>query len=557
VAVLSLAAALVAVGGAGGGASLAPTTRLAAVAFSSPTDGFGYFSVATPAGGPCRGLVGRTADGGGRFAGVATVDSWGCGGSAPATSLATDGRGDVFLYGPGLFASHDNGAAWAQPAQHGNVLAVEARGRSVWMVEADCPGAGPGAPPPCALHLVESADGGRDWRTAPTQPPGATAPGAGEPALGQTWLVRTGRSSAYVVSAPPATTGGSADDAPLWRTDDGGRTWTRRQIPCGIDALSVVVSAAPEGTLLAVCAGQPTAGYEMKSSARSTDGGLRWSTHVACSPSPDSLAFFPAGCVGEPLDSGYLAGVDAVSGTTAFVVGDRAPLRVSHDGGARWRTVAPAIGSTGGGTSQVVFFSPRDGIVVGTTGTAGDRATLWTTRDGGARWTALVPQVAAPSTPASKVVLGPDGLRVVEIGAPRASAVSTLERDLGAPTRTTAGVCPGRTEVEWGDLSLEFSAGRLAGYRYLRGGLFPPVATLSGPSAPLRPLLATTTGVTLGATLGRVRALYPAGDFSEANGGSLVVPGRSGTDTLRLLFFDDTAAAPLAEVKGGEPCGDV
>lgn len=76
------------------------------------------------------------------------------------------------------------------------------------------------------------------------------------------------------------------------------------------------------------------------------------------------------------------------------------------------------------------------------------------------------------ATSATGVVLGADGLGIVRTGDAQTPAVQAVSRYLGAPTKTTTpGPCNGTTEVEWSDLSLEFSHGVLDGYRYLEGGL--------------------------------------------------------------------------------------
>jgi hypothetical protein len=111
-----------------------------------------------------------------------------------------------------------------------------------------------------------------------------------------------------------------------------------------------------------------------------------------------------------------------------------------------------------------------------------------------------------------------------------------------------------RTEVHWGDLSLEFHSGKLDGYRYLNGS-----QTLMGLKAPTpppnTPLLRTRAGATIGMTLAQVRALYPPSDFSLAHDGSISVSGGSGT-WLLLSFFGTAPSTPLWEIKGGAPCGD-
>ena len=161
------------------------------------------------------------------------------------------------------------------------------------------------------------------------------------------------------------------------------------------------------------------------------------------------------------------------------------------------------------------------------------------------------------ATTATGVVLGADGLGIAQTGDAQSQAVQAVSRYLGTPTKTTTpGPCNGTTEVEWSDLSLEFSHGVLDGYRYLEGGLS-DAGTFHPPTGPGTPVLRTTTGATLGMTLVEVRPLYPAGAFSEVQGGAIVVPGTKTGERLFLGFFSTTPTTPLTEIKGGSTCGDV
>ena len=356
------------------------STRLDAIAFTSKTAGYGVFTRQAPR--RCQVLAARTTDGGTRFGTLAPVATWPCGGNLPASFLAADGHGDAFFYDPGLFVTHDGGRTWASAHQPGTVLAIATAGSSAWMVRADCPRHGRA----CTLRLLESADGGRAWAASPAQPPGATVRAVGgrpalEGAAGQTWLLRTGRSSAYVLSGPVN------DNAPFWFTGDGGQTWSTGQVRCGqIGAISVTLSAAPDGTLLAVCAGQPSAGFQAKSAGRSTDGGRSWMVHAPCTPS------HPGCGRGVPLDFGYLAQIDAVSPGTAFLVGDRSSLLVTTDGGSRWRAIRPLIGDSGGGTFGAIFVNRRDGFVLGDDAGHDEMPAIWRTTDGGTRWSGDLPR---------------------------------------------------------------------------------------------------------------------------------------------------------------------
>jgi hypothetical protein len=158
---------------------------------------------------------------------------------------------------------------------------------------------------------------------------------------------------------------------------------------------------------------------------------------------------------------------------------------------------------------------------------------------------------------AKGVVLGTDGLGIVQTGGAQTPAVQAVSRYLGPPTKTTTpGPCNGTTEVEWSDLSLEFSHGVLDGYRYMEGGLS-DAGAFHPPTGPATPVLKTTNGATLGMTLAEVRPLYPASAFSEVQGGAIVVFGTKSGERLFLGFFSTTPTTPLTEIKGGNTCGDV
>jgi len=354
--------------------------RLAVVAFPARTRGWGEFVSYHP----CRVAVGVTADGGARFSAPVAVAGWRCAAAPPASSLTFDADGDGFLYGPRLFVTHDGGRTWAASRQPGQVLAVAADGRSVWMLQADCARtAGPGR---CPLRLLESVDGGRTWTQPAGQPPAVAASYDGaEPAgaaAGQSWLVRTGRLSGYIASLMPQP--GTAVPAGLWFTSDGGRTWSPRATPC--TGLAVALSAAPGGTLYAVCADQPGAGQQGKTVARSADGGRTWTRPVSCG----------IGACPGPLGSGYLGAIDAAGPRTVYLVGDRSPLLASTDGGSRWHVIKAVTAGSDAGTSQVTFFNRSDGLVVGVDDSPPyypQQPTIWRTSDGGNRWTVTRPKI--------------------------------------------------------------------------------------------------------------------------------------------------------------------
>ena len=330
-----------------------------------------------------------TNDGGANFGPLARVAT--CGDAAESRDLAFDDHGDGFLYGPSLFATHDGGQSWTPVAHSGTVLSVAALGDSIWMVEAGC-GLSGSTPRPdsCPLTVLASVDGGRNFIPTGAQPPNASVYAGAvtlERAQGQSWLVRTGVASAYLISTPIPNQSGQPDSAPLWFTDDGGYSWTARTVPCGLNALSVTLSAASDGSLMAVCAGQPSAGAQFKSLSASTDGGNSWSIKGPCVGGPGTIQ--TSSCLTSPLSHGYLGEIDAVSSSTVYLVGGRSPLLVTRDGGATWEPVG-TISSDGGEPAQVASFDSENGVVISNPG-GQIEPTVWHTDNGAETWSPVTP----------------------------------------------------------------------------------------------------------------------------------------------------------------------
>jgi BNR/Asp-box repeat len=342
------------------------------IAFFDPSTGYGLFDQS--ANGVCETLVGSTTNGGATFASLVPVTSGPCPtGGSDVSALAFDDHGDGFAYGPDLFETHDGGISWTEQSELGTVLDVAALGYSIWMVlEQNC-----AIGTDCPLKILQSEDGGRTWSPSGAQPAGALEASSSS-ATGL--LIRVSQSSAYLVANPgpnPPTT-----VEPFWFTDDGGAMWRSGEISCGLVPWAVALSEAPNGTLMAVCAGEPGAGQQMKSVSLSFDGGETWSLDNPCPGSSGQCI------ISSPLDNGYLGQVDATSASTAYLIGDRSDLLVTHDGGAQWGETPVSDGA--GGPTQVIFFNPADGVALAY---AFLSIAIWHTSDGGINWTAVIPSV--------------------------------------------------------------------------------------------------------------------------------------------------------------------
>lgn len=349
-----------------------PSWNLLNISFSTRQVGFGVFQRESVSGNSCQDYVGATSDGGVHFRSLALAATWDCATTEFSSTLAFDGVGDGFLYGPTLYVTHDDGRTWSRSVQPGRVLDVAAVGRSIWMVESGCAKAVV-ATTRCAMRLLQSSNGGRRWTLRPTPPLPVGMYSGTETATGQTYLVRLSRTRAYVVGAPSPNAKGDDNAAPLLFTANDGATWSVRRLPCHLDAESATVAVAPNGVLYAVCDSQPSTGFQPKTALRSSDGGRTWSLRVGCNIE------HPKTCSSQ-LNDGYLGAIAAPSPRSVFEVGSRTALTASFDGGSSWRAVRPFIGEAGG-TVQVVFFNPDDGIVV-----VGFPSQLWVTSDGGATW---------------------------------------------------------------------------------------------------------------------------------------------------------------------------
>lgn len=337
------------------------TRTLGPLWFSTPSHGFAVVTAETSVKATntiaCSASVGATTDGALHFSNFVHVVSWNCAGPDPIRNLTFDGNGDGFLYGPSLYVTHNDAKSWTRESTPGSVLSINPRGSSIWRVTASCPSPNSASSRRCPLALQESSNGGRTWR-ALAAPPGATSSlglVAGY-STGQTYLVRTSRKAALLLSSPSISAAGLADFVPLWVTNNAGRTWVRRSVPCDIPALSAMLSISPGGAWMVACGGEASAGFQLKSLVKSSNQGRSWVTESHCD------LRYPATCT-SPLENGYLGVLDAVTNQLVYEAGLRSNLNESRDGGLTWVATAVQLNQLADGVTQAFFFGSQRGLI--------------------------------------------------------------------------------------------------------------------------------------------------------------------------------------------------
>jgi photosystem II stability/assembly factor-like uncharacterized protein len=293
--------------------------------------------------------------------------SWAIAGAALPTGSGESWTGLVFMtpevgfvYGTDVASTTDGGGHWrlanlTTPSTP-DVADVQAVGTSVWAL-VGCVGRGAGTAEPCRGHLAVSSDTGRTWTTLATGP---TLSGD------TSTLSRADARLAYVHASTYLP---EPSDPGIAVTSDGGHTWAYRQDPCTAPIGETLV-AHRRGDLWLFCAGEPSAGQQLKQVFRSTDQGRHWAG-VVDHHSHSDPGRFPG--------SGYLNDVEVVSATTAWVALYRGGVWSTADGGHAW-TEAPIRGSELL-ADQVSFTDPNHGW-------AREDGVLWHTTDG-THWTPL------------------------------------------------------------------------------------------------------------------------------------------------------------------------
>ena len=289
-------------------------------------------------------------------------------------------------------------------------------------------------------ELALTTDAGSTWRAV--TPPGLAAAD-----------IRAVRFLDAADGFVVAVSGSGRQPFALWRTTDGGLTWTssRLPVPVGIDAAAGISVSAPDashlflGLSLQQGLGLPGPGVLLASS----DGGRTWSRRVL--PGSGEIAFTTA-------SRGWLAPVDG-------------RFYGTNDGGQTWQRgalPAPAGFSSTLPLAELPTFTDPTHAVLPVSFQRGTRAAVsfLTSGDGGATWHTAA-TVAGRRTPAPEgrvpaaipgaanwIALADGGARVVSLenGKP-ARTVATAGLPLGAPGFELANVSFSSATTGWATVS--------------------------------------------------------------------------------------------------------
>lgn len=288
-------------------------------------------------------------------------------GAPSGVARLADGLIYVQRAGP-IFRSVDEGRSWRAIGPAPGILTWTASGAGIWALTQAC-GRGRCAAP----RLWHSLDTGRHWHYA-TLRAGNRNQDLSKPSYALSFA-----SSAHGLVLYPT---GPRGVERLGLTDDGGRSWSFRSLPCASAyEFEYRAAEAPDGAIWLACLGEPGTGFEGKQIFRSLDGGRHFELRL-------QAPFLERNRLGSGIDyGGYLfSGITPASEATAYAIVYRVGLARTDDGGRDWRFLRgfPMGDNTG---------------LLDTAITAGGRIVwldilhdgLFASADGGRRWRQLHP----------------------------------------------------------------------------------------------------------------------------------------------------------------------
>jgi hypothetical protein len=270
-----------------------------------------------------------------------------------------------YLYGPAMLVTRDGGRSW-QREQSPPVEALEPAHGLVYRIVYDhggCPG-------PCDRTVETAPAGSASWRTLLAIPDTVTPNPSAE-------LVTQGTQTIYIPIFGNLAAGAGTQQAIIFRSLDGGRTWHQLGDPCGGSGTAVNdavgFTAATAGFAAALC--EPRSGPTDGAGefvVTSGDAGLSWGPRHPAPSFPGVIA------AASPTHLALATGPINGSGPVIYT------LYVSTDGGSHWTLAVrdpEVLDPNGPGSAFLGFEDPLFGRWVGFEGA------IWTTEDGGAHWT--------------------------------------------------------------------------------------------------------------------------------------------------------------------------
>ncbi len=189
-------------------------------------------------------------------------------------------------------------------------------------------------------------------------------------------------------------TGGEGGPVTIFRTADGGRTWTPAKQQLAGSGLQLSFIDATTGFALVHLG--VAMGSEAVAIMATTDGGANWKVRYQTDPQGvgGGLPFggLKTGFGFRDAEVGWVTGYRSVEG--------RAYLYGTTDGGSTWQQVAlglPSAYATAFATTRPPFFvSAKDGFLPASFGLSGQPTCFYATHDGGRTWNPGAP-VTSPS----------------------------------------------------------------------------------------------------------------------------------------------------------------
>jgi photosystem II stability/assembly factor-like uncharacterized protein len=239
-------------------------------------------------------------------------------------------------------------------------------------------------------RLLVTGDGGATWRDS--TPPGGLGNAAADYLLGAAF-VDAQHGWVAINEAFTSASDASYGRVDIWRTTDGGSTWSKAQLPkavyhpFGESMAAVQFDFLDASRGFAFLSGNLAKGKNDSDLFWTADGGRTWSADRPTG----------TGSVGIEGTVGFATATDGVVVNALHGAG----IAVTHDGGRTWTDATltpPAATGTQLFFAQPVFFDGRAGLVsIDFQGDTGSATHVYRTADAGSSWTL----VATPPTDVS------------------------------------------------------------------------------------------------------------------------------------------------------------